>query len=85
MGSNSMVKLRITENGNESRNYKWKSFDALANEIVSQWMSSPGHKENILGKDYHSGGIGISTNVRYQVFVTQKFLLWEADITAGTA
>ena len=59
--------------GVESRTYNWKSFDQMAQEIVRQWMGSKGHKENILRKDYHYGGIGIATNQDYQIFVTQAF------------
>ncbi len=59
--------------GIESRTYNWKSFDEMADEIVSQWMGSRGHRENILRKDYHYGGIGIATNTNYQIFVTQTF------------
>ena len=59
--------------GVESRTYNWKSFDQMAREIVNEWMGSKGHKENILRKDYHYGGIGIATNQDYQIFVTQTF------------
>ena len=63
----------VTINGVENRMYDWKSADELANEIVSNWMSSEGHRENILRKDYLYGGIGIATSMSNQIFVTQTF------------
>ena len=62
-----------TINGIEKRTYDWKSQESLAREIVSSWMQSPGHRENILRPDYHYEGIGIATNINYQVYVTQTF------------
>ena len=32
----------------------------IANELVAKWMSSPGHKENILHSDYHATAVGIA-------------------------
>ncbi|MEM8485466.1 MAG: CAP domain-containing protein [Bacteroidota bacterium] len=63
----------VTINGVEERTYDWKSADALASEIVGNWMQSQGHRENILRKDYLYGGIGIATNLNHQIFVTQTF------------
>ncbi len=63
----------VTINGVENRTYDWKSADELAKEAVHNWMSSEGHRANILRKDYLYGGIGIATSLDNQIFVTQTF------------
>lgn len=63
----------VTVNGVENRSYDWKSMEGLANEIVTSWMGSRGHRENILHKGYTLAGLGIATNLDSQVFVTQNF------------
>ena len=60
-------------NNVETQSYNWKSLDDLAEEIVSQWMSSKGHRENILRKDFHHGGIGIAVNDKQELYATQNF------------
>ena len=59
--------------GEERIFYSWKSVDNLAMEIVSSWMSSRGHRRNILRSDYSEEGIGIIVNDEQQVYVTQNF------------
>lgn len=42
-------------------------------EAVSSWMSSEGHKANILGKNYKEIGIGIAKDAKGQRYWTQVF------------
>ncbi len=63
----------VVINGEEKRTYHWKDFDFLALEIVTNWMNSEGHRENILQQDYRFGGIGIATDTAYRFYVTQTF------------
>ncbi|MTJ53033.1 CAP domain-containing protein [Anabaena sp. UHCC 0253] len=44
-----------------------------AQEAVSGWLKSPGHLKNIQGK-YNLTGIGVATNNRGEVYLTQIFL-----------
>lgn len=48
----------------------------FANRTVSGWMSSPGHRRNLLNPSWRNEGIGIHTTRRggdLQVYVTQNF------------
>jgi uncharacterized protein YkwD len=44
----------------------------VARQSVSGWMHSPGHRQNILEKNYRSTGIGVAISGN-AVFVTQLF------------
>ena len=52
------------------------SLDRMASNAVRSWMTSPGHRTNLLGKDYDRTGIGASFG-RWRgydaVYVTQVF------------
>lgn len=43
----------------------------IAEEIVSEWMESDGHRKNILYPQWHSEGIGV--HVDGKIIVTQRF------------
>jgi len=42
-------------------------------DVVSVWMKSPGHKSNILGKDYTEIGIGVARDEDGVPYYTQVF------------
>jgi uncharacterized protein YkwD len=44
-----------------------------ASEAITGWLSSPGHLKNIQG-DYDLTGIGVATNRRGEVYLTQIFI-----------
>ncbi|HEY0426429.1 MAG TPA: CAP domain-containing protein [Pyrinomonadaceae bacterium] len=46
-------------------------FDAAA---VIGWMKSPGHRENILDKDWTTTGIGVAESRDGKIYVTQVFV-----------
>lgn len=46
----------------------------LAEQVVDEWMNSPGHRENILDGRYASEGIGVAIDGD-EVYVTQMFCL----------
>ena len=54
--------------------YGSQAFDAaaFARSAVSDWMTSPGHRANILSPDYRSSGIGVAVNGGY-AYATQVF------------
>lgn len=45
----------------------------LANGLAKQWMNSPGHRENILLKQYASSGVGVSITPNGKVYAVQGF------------
>lgn len=57
----------VNYNGNETR---------IGIGLVSQWMDSPGHRENILKEYWRSEGIGISVDEedgQTKIYATQNF------------
>ncbi|RUR12193.1 hypothetical protein ELY15_05865 [Legionella sp. km772] len=44
-----------------------------AQEVVKGWLSSPGHRGNILG-NYNFMGIGIARDGRGRIYFTQIFI-----------
>jgi uncharacterized protein YkwD len=55
------------------RTYDWYSPEELAEEAVKGWMDSPGHRRNILDKNYDREGIGVAVDDDDHVLVTQVF------------
>jgi uncharacterized protein YkwD len=53
--------------------YDWNSQSEIASSTVDGWMSSVGHRENILTKDYDKEGIGIYISSDSEVLITQNF------------
>ncbi len=54
--------------------YDWMSQIDIAKSTVIGWMSSPGHRENILTTTYGKEGIGVAVSLeRNEVYVTQNF------------
>ncbi|CAN7245549.1 CAP domain-containing protein [Peribacillus frigoritolerans] len=45
-----------------------------ADAVMKSWMNSPGHKENILNKNYTHIGIGHVTGGKYAHYWTQQFI-----------
>jgi len=45
----------------------------LADHLVSQWMDSPGHRENVLRESYAESGVGVVITEDNRVYATQKF------------
>lgn len=51
----------------------WSSQEQLANSAVVSWMTSPGHRGNILNRNYDKQGIGIAISSSDKFYVTQNF------------
>ena len=60
------------ENIWEGSNISAANSEALARYIMDSWMSSPGHRENILSADYTHLGVGV-TAVGREIRATQVF------------
>ena len=47
--------------------------ETLARQMVDSWMTSPGHRQNILDSDYDALGVGIAISRTGAVYATQNF------------
>ena len=54
------------------RNIVWLDPNGIAEQVVKSWMSSPGHRENLLDADRVSAAVGLHQK-REHIFVTQNF------------
>jgi uncharacterized protein YkwD len=63
---------RIRISGNE-RSYDWNTLEDIAAHSLKGWMNSPGHRRNILEKNYGQTGIGIAVSDDDKVYITQLF------------
>ncbi|WP_049969091.1 CAP domain-containing protein [Haladaptatus cibarius] len=59
-----------TENGTVVR---YRTADELARGVVTQWMNSPSHRENMLSENWEREGIGVYYADSERVFATQNF------------
>jgi uncharacterized protein YkwD len=55
------------------RSYQWMSVDEIARQVVEGWMSSEGHRENVLKRGFERQGIGVAITAGGMVYVTQDF------------
>lgn len=53
--------------------YAWNSQEEIAQSTVSGWMSSTGHRKNILTSTYDREGIGVAIAADDKVYITQDF------------
>lgn len=53
--------------------YEWLSPDEIAEMTVGDWISSQGHRENILTSTYDREGIGVAIASDDKVYITQNF------------
>jgi len=51
---------------------EYKTLDELVEESVKSWMNSPGHRENILNKDFDETGIGIAIQNVPKIYMEEK-------------
>ncbi|MEZ4701340.1 MAG: CAP domain-containing protein [Rhodothermales bacterium] len=59
--------------GVTQRTYDWKTVDSIAQEAVTGWMNSRGHRLNLLSRQYTTIGIGGASDDEGQLFLTQNF------------
>jgi uncharacterized protein YkwD len=63
------AQIKNSGGGAENVAYNYKN----AQEVVRQWLRSPGHKKNIVGK-YNLTGIGVARDKQGRLYYTQIFL-----------
>src|SRR5712691_6951549 len=44
----------------DRKSYDWNTSEEIAKQGVKGWMSSPGHRRNILQKNYSQAGVGVA-------------------------
>ncbi|MEM1128560.1 MAG: CAP domain-containing protein [Bacteroidota bacterium] len=54
-------------------NVAWKEADQIAEEAVTAWLKSPGHRANLLSALYTKQGIGVAIRPGVGVYITQNF------------
>ncbi|PEN05448.1 hypothetical protein CRI93_13115 [Longimonas halophila] len=71
--------VHTTRSGEEK--YEWYTADEIADEVVQEWMRSPGHRRNMLHESNQAEGIGVAMKRSgefeesgdFRVLVTQTF------------
>lgn len=58
---------------NNKTTYDWNTSEQIARQSVQNWMNSPGHRRNILERDYDRAGIGVAISKDDKVYITQLF------------
>jgi len=53
--------------------YEWNSQDEIAQSTVDGWISSTGHRENLLTDTFDREGIGVEISADDKVYITQNF------------
>jgi len=53
--------------------YNWLTQDEIAELAVDGWISSPGHRANLLEENYDREGIGVAIAADDKVYITQDF------------
>jgi uncharacterized protein YkwD len=53
--------------------YDWNSDEEIARSTVNGWMTSPGHRQNILTSTYDREGIGAAIASDDKVYITEDF------------
>jgi uncharacterized protein YkwD len=65
---------RAGENIWSGHGYDYSDCNLMARIIVDSWMSSPGHRANLLNPNYNYVGVGVSAMGK-EVRATQNFIL----------
>lgn len=55
--------------------YKLESYKSLSLKIVDAWMNSPGHRANILNKNFIFVGFGAAIHTKIQQGISHKYIL----------
>lgn len=70
--------IQDCRSGAENVAYNYKD----AQDVVKNWLTSPGHRRNILG-NYNLTGIGLARDSRGKIYFTQIFLRTENPVYTG--
>ncbi|KTD23796.1 putative transporter [Legionella lansingensis] len=70
--------IKQCRGGSENVAYAYKD----AKDVVKNWLTSPGHRRNILGH-YNLTGIGLARDSRGKIYFTQIFLRTDNPVYVG--
>lgn len=73
----------VTDDTGTRQSTDWKTFETLARESVDGWMTSPGHRSNLLHRDFREHGIGVAFDDRQRVFITQNLATDPVETAPG--
>ena len=60
--------------GNEDQQHKSSTYQSIAQDLVTAWVKSPGHFNNIITEEYEVTGVAISVDLQQdKVYGCQKF------------
>ena len=59
--------------GGDKPFYTWFSVEELANNTINAWLSSEGHRKNLLSENYTKQGLGVVITNNNSVLITQVF------------
>ncbi|KQB86155.1 CAP domain-containing protein [Corynebacterium lowii] len=59
--------------GNFSENIDWRGGKATPNQVVNDWIESPGHRANMLDSDVSIIGVGWSQDPEKGTYAVQRF------------
>ncbi|MEM1093177.1 MAG: CAP domain-containing protein [Bacteroidota bacterium] len=62
----------VTDENGTRRSTDWKTLAEMARESVDGWMTSPGHRSNLLHRGFREHGIGAAFDGQQRVFITQN-------------
>ena len=72
----------IGENIWSGSGYNSNEIKQVAQEIVADWMSSPGHRENLLSPNFTNLGVGVSAG-HHKILATQEFVGRSTELRFG--
>ncbi|WED43461.1 CAP domain-containing protein [Legionella cardiaca] len=72
------TEIKFCRGGAENVAYNYKD----AQDVVKNWLTSPGHRRNIVG-NYNLTGIGLARDSRGKIYFTQIFLRTDNPTYAG--
>lgn len=74
----------VTDETGTRHTTDWKTLAEMAKESVDGWMTSPGHRRNLLHRDFREHGIGVAFDAQQRVFITQNLTTDPVVPSGGT-
>ena len=53
--------------------YYWSTEEYIANKVVTGWMNSEGHRNNVLDYHFRQEGIGVAFAPDDAIYITENF------------
>ena len=69
----SIYNKETTLDDNENKLFELNSVESISRKIVTGWINSQGHKENLFNGNHTREGIGVAISNESEIYVTQVF------------